>query len=107
MVVELSRRAQRVSRVRGLLVGFFLRRARTLGGLREMPRFALALLLAQARTILSPVGGALVQAGRLEQARDIYFLSLPEIYAALDGADMRGSVGERQAAYDGERTRRH
>jgi pyruvate,water dikinase len=105
--VELSRRAQRVSRLRGLLVGFFLRRARALGGLREMPRFALALLLAQARTVLSPVGEALVQAGRLEHAADLSLLSFPEIHAALDGADMRNNVRERRAQYEGERTRRH
>jgi pyruvate,water dikinase len=107
MLVELTRRAQRVSRVRGVLVSFFLRRARALGGLREMPRFALALLLAQARAILSPVGDALVQAGRLERASDIFFLSLPEIHAALDGADMRRNVTERHAEYDRERARRH
>jgi rifampicin phosphotransferase len=107
MQAELTRRAQRVSRVRGLLVGFFLRRARDLGGLREMPRFALALLLAQARSMLSPVGNALVQAGRLERASDIFFLSLPEIHATLDGADIHRSVGERHAAYDRERARRH
>jgi rifampicin phosphotransferase len=104
MLVELTRRAPGV---RGVLVGFFLRRARALGGLRELPRFALALLLAQARTILSPVGDALVQAGRLERASDIFFLSLPEIHAALDGADMRRNVTERHAEYDRERTCRH
>lgn len=107
MLVELTRRAQRVSRVRGVLVSFFLRRARAFGGLREMPRFALALLLAQARAILSPVGDTLVQAGRLERASDIFFLSLPEIHAALDGADMRRNVRERHVEYDRERARRH
>jgi pyruvate,water dikinase len=66
MLRELTHRARRAGRARGLLVGFFLRRARALGGLREMPRFALALLLAQARALLLPVGDALVQAGQLE-----------------------------------------
>jgi pyruvate,water dikinase len=75
MLAELSRRAQRANRVRGLLVHFFLTRARALGGMREMPRFAIALLLAQTRAILWPVGDALVQAGRLAQASDIFFLS--------------------------------
>jgi phosphohistidine swiveling domain-containing protein len=107
MLAELTRRAKRTSRVRGLLVGFFLRRARALGGLREMPRFALALLLAQSRALLSPVGEALVQAGRLAHAHDIFFLSLPEVHAALDGTDFRSIVRERLTQYDQERARRH
>lgn len=106
MLAELTRRAHRASPVRGLLVGFFLRRARALGGLREMPRFALALLLAQARTLLWPVGNALVQAGRLDHAADIFFLSLREVHAALDGVDFRGIVRERRTQYDQELTRR-
>jgi pyruvate,water dikinase len=106
MLTELTRRARRASRVRGLLVGFFQRRARALGGLREMPRFALALLLAQARALLLPAGETLAQAGRLAHADDIFFLSLPEIHAALDGVDFRSTVGERHALYDHERARR-
>jgi phosphohistidine swiveling domain-containing protein len=106
ILVELTRRARHVSRLRGLLVGFFLRRARALGGLREVPRFALALLLAQARTILLPAGEALVQTGRLDRAADIFFLSLPEVYTALDGADLRQTVRERRTQYEQERARR-
>jgi phosphohistidine swiveling domain-containing protein len=106
MLAELTRRAHRASRIRGLLVGFFLRRARALGGLREMPRFVLALLLAQARVLLSPVGEALVKANRLAHADDIFFLSFPEIDAALAGADFRSTVRERRARFDQERTRR-
>jgi rifampicin phosphotransferase len=107
MLVELTRRARSVSRLRGLLVGLLLRRARALGGQREMPRFALALLLAQARALLVPIGDALVRAGRLAQPDDIFFLNLPEVHAALDGADVRGTVHERRAQYDQEITRRH
>jgi rifampicin phosphotransferase len=107
MLTELTRRAQRMGRVRGLLVHFFLTRARALGGMREMPRFAIALLLAQARAILWPVGDMLVQAGHLEQASDIFSLSLSEARAALNGADLRAIVRERQTQYDQERARRH
>jgi pyruvate,water dikinase len=106
MLAELTHRARRASWMRGLLVGFFLRRARALGGLREMPRFTLALLLAQARALLSPVGDALVQAGQLDHAGDLFFLSLPEIRIALDGTDFRSTVRERRAQYDQERVRR-
>jgi len=90
-----------------MLVSFLLRRARALGGLREVPRYILALLLAQARVLLWPVGDALVQAGRLNQARDIFFLSLPEVHSALDGADYRSIVHERRAQYGKEGARRH
>jgi pyruvate,water dikinase len=106
MLAELTRRARRASRMRGRLVAFFLRRARALGGLREMPRSALALLLAQARVLLLSVGATLAQAGQLAHADDIFFLSLPEVHAALGGADFRSTVGERRAEYQQERTRR-
>src|SRR5437764_6524402 len=49
MVTELTGRARRKNRLRGVLVGFCLSRARALSGLREMPRFCLTLLLAQVR----------------------------------------------------------
>lgn len=107
MLTELTRRAQRRSRVRGLLVHFFLTRARAVGGMREMPRFAIALLLAQAQAILWTVGNTLVEVGRLEQASDIFFLSLLEARAALNGADLRATVQGRRARYDQERARRH
>lgn len=107
MVAELTHRARRKSWVRGLLVGFCLNRARALGGLREFPRFCLALLLARARQLLWPVGEELVRAGRLEQAEDIFFLTLPEAREALAGTAMRTLVRERRSAYEQELTRRH
>ena len=107
MVAELTSRAKRKSRLRGLLVGFCLSRARALGGLREMPRFCIALLLARARALLWPVGKALVQAGHLEKAEDIFFLTLPEAHAALAGTDMRAVVGERHTLFEQELARRH
>src|SRR5262245_30131945 len=106
MRTELIRRARSTSRPRGLLVDFFLRRARALGGLRVMPRCILALLFARARVLLWPVGDALAQTGRLDQAADIFFLNFPEVHAALDGADYRTVIQERRALYDQEGTRR-
>jgi pyruvate,water dikinase len=106
MLGELTRRARKKSRLRGLLVGFLLSRARALGGLREMPRYSIALLLANARALLLPVGAALAEGGRLDQAADIFFLSLPDLYAALDGADVHSLIRTRRAAYDQESTRR-
>jgi pyruvate,water dikinase len=107
MLSELTQRARRANPIRGILVHFFLTRARALGGMREMPRFALALLLAQARAILWPVGTMLVQDQCLEHAGDIFFLNLPEIYAALKGADLHTVVRERKLRYEQERQRRH
>ena len=107
MVAELTRRATRKSWLRGLLVGFCLRRARALGGLREMPRFCITLLLSRARALLWPVGKELAQAGRLEKAEDIFFITLPEVSSALTGTDLRALVRERQASYAQELARRH
>ena len=106
MVAELTRRAKHKSRVRGLLVGFCLSRARAFAGLREMPRFCISLLLARARALLWPVGEELVRAGRLEHAEDIFFITLPEAHDALAGADLRSIVRDRRAIYEQELARR-
>jgi phosphohistidine swiveling domain-containing protein len=107
LVVELKRRARRESWLRGWIAGFCLDRARALMGLREVPRFCLALLLARARTLLWPVGAELARSGRLERAEDIFFVTLPEVHEALSGADMRATVRERRATYQQELARRH
>jgi len=107
MVAELTRRARRKGRLRGALVGFFLRRARDLVGMREMPKFCIILRFARIRELLWPVGEELAKAGRLESAEDIFFISFPEARAALAGADLRPAVRERRAVYDRELRRRH
>ena len=107
MVAELITRARQTGWLRGLLVGFFLRRARALGGLREMPRDALALLLAEARSLLHRVGQELVRAGVLANPSDIFFLSLKEAQAALSGTDFRPIVTARRQSYQQEQTRQH
>ncbi len=107
LVRELSRRIGRRHPLRGLLSAFLLNRARALGGLREMPRNYLALLLAEARALLWPVGEVLGRAGYLEKAGDIFFLTLPEIRQALAGSDKRAVVSERQIEYAQELHRRH
>jgi pyruvate,water dikinase len=107
MVAELTRRAARKGRLRGRLVGFWLRRARALAGLREMPKFCIVLLFAQVRALLWPVGEELAKAGRLESAEDIFFVTLPEARAALVGDDLRSVVRERRASYTREVQRRH
>jgi phosphohistidine swiveling domain-containing protein len=107
MVAELIRRAHRKGWLRGQLVYFFLKRVRILAGLREMPKFCLVLLLAHMRETLWFIGKALAQAGQLETAEDIFFITLQEAHTALAGEDMRQVVRERRAGYDFEMRRRH
>lgn len=113
----LTRRARTRGWLRARLVSYCLRRAHTLSGYREMPRFAAALLLAQARLHLCAVGSAVAQAGDLERAEDIFFLTLAEARQALSGSrapslakdetDWRALVRERRAHYEEEVARRH
>ena len=106
---ELVRRAAGRGRLRALAVRFFLGRGRALAGARELPKFLLVLLLAQARAALAPVGEALVAAGRLEAAGDLWFLTLPETRRAVlgGGPDLRPLVRARRERYEDERRRRH
>jgi len=107
MVAELTRRAARKGRLRRVLVRFFLRRARDLSGLREMPKFCAVLIFARVRALLWPVGEELAKAGRLESAEDIFFVSLPEARSVLAGRDLRSVVRDRRADYEHELKRRH
>jgi pyruvate,water dikinase len=107
MVAELTSRASRKGRLRGALVGFLLGRARELSGLREMPKFCIILLMARARRLLWTVGEELAEAGRLQSAGDIFFLTLPEAWAALAGEDSRSLVRDRRTVYEREIGRRH
>ena len=107
MVAELARRAARKGWLRGRLVKLCLRRERALHGLREMPKFCLILLLASMREALQLVGKELAEVGRLEKAEDIFFITLPEAWAAVAGTDMRSLVRERYGSYEHELTGRH
>ncbi len=107
MVAELTRRAAHKGRLRGALVSLFLKRARALAGLREMPKFCLIVLLAYTREVLQSIGEELAWNGRLENSADIFFLTLQEAHAVLGGADMRAVVRERQVSYTHELQRRH
>ncbi len=107
MIVSLTARAARKGWLRGKLIGFLLRRVRALLGLREAPKFCLVMLFGQIRAILWPVGRELAEAGRLELAEDIFFITLPEANAALAGTDQRPLVRERRMNYEQELKRRH
>jgi phosphohistidine swiveling domain-containing protein len=107
MIATLAQRARQKQWLRGRLVRLCLQRAHTLAGFREMTRFVAGLRLSQARELLWPVGEELVRAGRLKEAADLFFLTLPEVHAALAGADLRESVSERRATFARELGRRH
>jgi rifampicin phosphotransferase len=107
MVADLTQRATHKGRLRGMLVGFFLKRARAMVGLREMPKFCLILIVAYMRELLQSVGKEMAEAGCLESNEDIFFLTLQEAHAAQAGEDMRDIVYERRTAYEYELQRRH
>jgi phosphohistidine swiveling domain-containing protein len=103
MLRELVRRARRRRPVRGLLAGFFMRRARSLAGLREIGKFAGLYPLRQMRRQLLLVGAELASVGLLARAEDIMFLSLQEVRAAVhQRADHRALVVSRRDAYGRE-----
>ncbi|MEU6710281.1 PEP/pyruvate-binding domain-containing protein [Nonomuraea sp. NPDC046802] len=90
------------------VVRFGLRRTRTYAGLRELPKFYAVKAIAAVRQSLLVVGGHLVEAGVLDSARDVVFLTFDEIRSALNGdSDPRALVGERRVAYELESRRRH
>jgi rifampicin phosphotransferase len=74
---------------------------------RELPKFDIVLVLAQARRELLRIGEELTAQGRLARAEDVFFLDLGEVAAALDGRDMREDVAGRRADHDRETGRRH
>ncbi|GJF03922.1 PEP/pyruvate-binding domain-containing protein [Pseudonocardia sp. D17] len=100
-------RLRRRSRVRAALVGFGLRRARALAGLREEHKDLLVRLLAAVRAHLGHVGADLAGRGLLAVADDVHLLDLAETAAALGGVDQRDLVARRRADHDRELRRRH
>ncbi len=107
MIATLSLRAGHKLWLRGWLVRLLLMRAHALSGFREMTRFVVGLQLAQVRARLLYVGEALRQAGKLSEVSDLFFLTFPEVHAAITGAAHRAEVSERRATFDRELGRRH
>jgi phosphohistidine swiveling domain-containing protein len=104
MVAELTRRARARNRLLGAVVGFCLKRVRTLNGLREMPKFLIVLLLGEVRTMLQAIGENLAKEDRLDDPDDVFFLRLAEL---REPGDLHERVAERRAEYDRELLRRH
>jgi pyruvate,water dikinase len=82
---------------RSWLVGRMARVARAGLGLREHPKFALVRIIDQIRALVLELAAPLVEAGRLEEPRDVFLLRLPELIDALDGGgDLRELVRARR-----------
>jgi pyruvate,water dikinase len=84
------------------------RRVRALLGVRESPKFFAVRLFGEIRMALLDSGREYVQAGVLEQAEDIVFLSMKELDALAGGEtrDWKALIAKRQAAYHRELKRR-
>jgi phosphohistidine swiveling domain-containing protein len=106
MVDRLVAKARRLGRWRAPVVRFGLRRARQLGGLREMPKYYIVTALAEVRRQIVAVGAHLADNGGLDSPDDIFFLNLVEARAALAGTELRGQVAQRREAYRQELRRR-
>jgi phosphohistidine swiveling domain-containing protein len=100
-------RDRRGGRVRAAAVGFCLRRARALAGLREMPKFLMITAIARARAVLLGIGDELAAAGALADPADVAYLDFDEIVAAASGVPVRTTVAQRRAEYAAELRRRH
>jgi pyruvate,water dikinase len=104
MVETLGRRA---GGIRGSIVRSLLGRARALAGQREAPKFFGVRLLARVRALLIEVGEELARRGQLAAADDVFFLTLPEVRAALEGADPKPRVAARRSSFTRELARKH
>ncbi len=107
MVERLSARARRRGRVRAAIVRFCLGRARSLVGLREMPKFIMITAFGQTREVLSGIGAELRAAGALSRPDDVFFLDFDEIVSAAEGVEVKDLVAERRREYGAEQQRRH
>jgi phosphohistidine swiveling domain-containing protein len=94
--------------LRALVLRAVLTRYRALGGLRERPKFDLVRVLAEGRSVLQRVGAALVAAGRLDDADDVFSLDPADLRAGVAGTapDLRERAGRRRREHERELGRR-
>ncbi|SHN87775.1 pyruvate, water dikinase [Geodermatophilus obscurus] len=105
-LVAAARRAR--GRLPALVLRAVLVRYRALGGLRERPKFDLVRVLALGRGLLQQVGVALVAAGRLDGADDVFFLDPADLRAGVEGTapDLRERADRGRREYERELGRR-
>ena len=100
-------RATRGGWFRARRVRWAARRIRALAGLRESPKFWVIRTMGLVRAALLDSGADLVEAGVLDRADDLFFLTMPELRALAAGKerDWQVLVGERRAVYAREERR--
>jgi rifampicin phosphotransferase len=104
-IEQLAQAAQRQwGRAGGSLVRWLAWRVRTLAGLRESPKFTIIQLFGISRQVLLRQGEALVAAGILDRADDLFFLLLDELKVLSMGApgDWRKLVARRRHTFERE-----
>lgn len=77
----------------------WVRRRRAYLALREHPKFAMVRVLDRVRRAVLGVGAALVEAGRLGAADEVWLFRLDELKAGVGGRDLRAAAGERRAVF--------
>jgi pyruvate,water dikinase len=107
LVATLTARARRRGRLRGVIVGFALDRARQLTGVRELPKYYLIVVLTMLRRELARIGAELSARGVIAASDDVFFLTLRETRAAVGGENMRDVVRQRREEYAHEMRRKH
>jgi pyruvate,water dikinase len=84
---------------RRLIFGFLLRWARTSIARREETRLCRSLIFGLARRIFLTAGERLYEAGKIAQPKDVFFLSVEEVFENADSRlSLAEKVKERQAA---------
>ncbi|GIH90265.1 PEP/pyruvate-binding domain-containing protein [Planobispora siamensis] len=101
--------AARVGGLRGRVVRFALGRARSLTGLRELPKFLMVTALAAMRAELRIIGAELAARDLVDSPDDVFFLTTREVRDALTSppAGLRALVAGRREEYQREGRRRH
>ncbi|MFN2146594.1 MAG: PEP/pyruvate-binding domain-containing protein [Anaerolineales bacterium] len=84
------------------------RRLRSLGGLRESPKFYIIQRFGLIREVFLQHGEQLVQQGHLKQREDLFFLTLDELdsFVRDQDQDWIALIAERRQTYDREMRRR-
>ncbi|MFF1829164.1 PEP/pyruvate-binding domain-containing protein [Paenarthrobacter sp. NPDC058040] len=106
-VSRLVARARAKSPAHAAVVRVALDRTRRFAGMRELPKYNLVLGLAAAREQLLLIGAELARDGRIDDARDIFYLDFADVEIALAGTGLQHVVAERREAYQLELRRRH
>jgi len=94
--------------IRARLLGGAIDRMRRLIGLRESPKFYLISLLGTYRDALLAHARELAERGTLDQADDIFFLSLDQLgrFARGEPLNLKALVAEQRAEYEHNRANR-